>query len=399
MFVHFPLESKEVLSEEDDCGNSCVIGSEIYLDVSYLHYLYDAQNSISHCMRACRVWSAPYDGENPPPEEYQHSNLEEAGRTRPPVTSKKTPNQMHRSGPPLKDLTATPGLLELEWDDSYDACPTQLQPEEDQETRPIPDEPPKHIQELRRTAIMIVKGSYIEESEFQNDVMVYDLVAQKDAHDSGNSYHASSKPTEAAKQEVLDGPVTDQKTTNSESSMSNGLSSPLDEMDSKKRGSQSDHKSLEGEDLMAQYEELIRTLGAQHSPAKTDSELKSPTHLMDEEEDEIDFNSFSPETPEAEKLPSPFGTKPRSGSRGHAVPFTGQKTFYFSKLFKFLHIILHTLIYILHYLKGQPFVVMTKSIGYIMHAFNTIMHLNNECALVYTACSLKKVYKTLSCMV
>uniref|UniRef100_A0A673HMJ3 Protein FAM160A1-like n=1 Tax=Sinocyclocheilus rhinocerous TaxID=307959 RepID=A0A673HMJ3_9TELE len=294
------MESKEVLSEEDDCGNSCVIGSEIYLDVSYLHYLYDAQNSISHCMRACRVWSAPYDGENPPPEEYQRSTLEEA------------------------DLTATPGLLELEWDDSYDACPTQLHPEEDQETRPIPDEPPKHIQELRKTAIMIVKGSYIEESEFQNDVMVYDLVAQKDAHNSGNGYHAPSKPTEPAKQEVLDGPVTDQKTTNSESLMSNGLSSPLDEMDSKKRGSQSDHKSLEGEDLMAQYEELIRTLGAQHnSPAKADSELKSSTDLMDDEEDEIDFNSFSPETPETEKLPSPFGTKPRSGSRGHAVPFTG----------------------------------------------------------------------------
>ncbi len=328
LLVHFPLESKEVLSEEDDCSNSCVIGSEIYLDVSYLHYLCDAQNSIRHCMQACSVWSAPYNGENPPPEEYQRSTLEEADRTRPPVTSKNTPNQMHRSGPALKDLTATPGLLELEWDDSYDACPTQLQPEEDQETRAIPDEPPKHIQELRRTAIMIVKGSYIEESEFQNDVMVYDLVAQKDAHDSGNSYHASYKPTEAAKQEELDGPVTDQNTTNSESSMSNGLSSPLDEMDRKKRGSQSDHKLLEGEDLMAQYEELIRTLGAQHSPAKTDSELKSPRDLMDEE-DEIDFNSFSPETPETEKLASPFGTKPRSGSRGHAVPFTGQKIYIF----------------------------------------------------------------------
>ncbi|KAL0203784.1 hypothetical protein M9458_001802, partial [Cirrhinus mrigala] len=304
---------------EDDSGNSCVIGSEIYLDVSYLHYLYDAQNSISHCMRACRVWSAPYDGENPPPEEYQCSALEEAGKTRPPFNSRKTPNQMHRSGPPHKDLAATPGLLELEWDDSYDACPTQLHPEEDQEARPIPDEPPKHIQELRKTAIMIVKGSYIEESEFQNDVMVYDLVAQKDARDSGNGYQAPSNHTEPAKQEVLAGSVTDQKTTNSDSSMSNGLRSPLDEMDSKKRGSQSDP----GEDLMAQYEELIRTLGAQPtSPAKTDSEVKCPTDVMDEEEDEIDFNSFSPETPEAEKLPSPFGTKPRSGSRGHAVPFT-----------------------------------------------------------------------------
>lgn len=331
LLVYLSLESNEVLSEDDDCGNSCVIGSEIYLDVSYLHYLYDAQNSISHCMRSCRVWSAPYDGENPPPEEYQRSTLEEAGKTRPPINSRKTPNQKHHSGPPLKDLTATPGLLELEWDDSYDACPTQLHPEEDQEARPIVEEPPKHIQELRRTAIMIVKGSYIEESEFQNDVMVYDLVAQKDAHDSGNNYNVSSKPSEPAEQEVLDGPVTGKKTTNSVSSMSNGLSSPVDEMDSQKKGSQSDQKpeGPEGEDLMAQYEELIRTLGAQpNSPAKADSEFKSPTDHMDDEEDEIDFNSISPETPEAEKLLSPFGTKPCSGSKGHAAPFTGQKTYF-----------------------------------------------------------------------
>lgn len=328
LFV-YPLESNEVLSEEDDCGNSCVIGSEIYLDVSYLHYLKDAQNGISHCMRACRVWSAPYDGENPPPEEYQRSNLEEAGRTRGSSTCRKTSNQKLHSGPPLKDHIATPGLLELEWDDSYDACPTKLLPEEDQETRPVPEEPPKHIQELRRTAIMIVKGSYIEESEFQNDVMVYDLVAQKDAHDSGNNYHASSKPSEAAEQEVLDG-RTDQKNTNSESSVSNGLSSPVDEMDSQNRGSQTNKpESPEGEDLMAQYEELIRTLGAQpSSPAKADGELRSPTNLMDDEEDELDFNAFSPETPEAEKLLTPFGTKPRSGSKGHAVPFTGQKTYF-----------------------------------------------------------------------
>lgn len=326
--LNLPLETKETLSEEDDC----VIGSEIYLDVSYLHYLYDARNSISHCMRACSVWSAPYDGENPPPEEYQRSTLEEACRTRSSITSRKKSNPMHHPGPP-KDLSATPGLLELEWDDSYDACPTQVHTEEDQEIRHIPDEPPEHIQELRRTAIMFVKGSYIEESEFQNDVMVYDLVAQKDANDSGNNYHAPSKPTEPAKQEVLDGRTTDQKVTNSESSLSNGLNSAVNEMDRKKRGSQSDHKPRgpEGEDLMAQYEELIRTLGAQpNSPTKAESELKSHVDLIDDEEDDMDFNSFSPETPEAEKLPSPFGTKPHSGSKGHAVPFTGQNT-YFTK--------------------------------------------------------------------
>ncbi|XP_051560975.1 FHF complex subunit HOOK interacting protein 1A [Myxocyprinus asiaticus] len=325
------MESEEVLSEEDDCGHSCVIGSEIHLDVSYLHYLYDARNSIKNCTRACRVWSAPYDGENPPPEEYQPSTLEEAGRTRPPITSRKThpQTQMHRSGPPHKDLAAAPGLLELEWDDSYDACPTQTQSEENLETHPIPEEPPKHIQELRRTAIMLVKGSYIEESEFQNDVMVYDLVAQKDVNDSGDSYRAPSKLTEKTKLDESGEPIAYQKIPNSDSSMSNGLSLPLNHTESNKRGGvheQSNQKSVtpEGEDLMAQYEELIRTLGVQSgSPAKADSEPKSPTDHMEYDEDEVDFNSFSPETPEAEKIPSPIGTKPRSGSRGHAVPFTG----------------------------------------------------------------------------
>ncbi|XP_051558434.1 FHF complex subunit HOOK interacting protein 1A-like [Myxocyprinus asiaticus] len=323
------MESEEVLSDEDDCGHSCVIGSEIYLDVSYLHYLYDARNSIKNCTRACRVWSAPYDGENPPPEEYQPSTLEEAGRTRPSITSRKThpQNKMHHSGPPHR--ATAPGLLELEWDDSYDACPTQTQSEGNLEANPIPEEPPKHIQELQRSAIMLVKGSYIEESEFHNDVMVYDLVAQKDVNDSVNSCHAPLKLTEESKLEESGEPIAYQKTPNSDSSMSNGLSPPLDHTESKKRGgvhAQSDHKSVapDGEDLMAQYEELLRTLGTQSSSLlKAYREPSSPTDLMEDEEDEVDFNSFSPETPEAEKMPSPLGTKPCSGSRGHAVPFTG----------------------------------------------------------------------------
>ncbi|KAA0722340.1 Protein FAM160A1 [Triplophysa tibetana] len=308
-------ESEEVLPEEDDC----VIGSEIHLDVSYLQYLSDAENSIGNCMQACRVWSAPYDGEKPPPEEYQSSTLEETGRTRPQITSKTTQpqNQVHQSGPPVRDLNAAPGLLELEWDDSYDACPTQQHPEEGQDAGPIQDEPPQHIQEMRRTAIMLVKGSYMEEAEFQNDVMVYDLVAQKDVQDSSNSCHASSKPADS---EQLDSgePKSNQNPT--ESSISNG---PSMEDCKKEEGepAQSERSAIpEGEDLMAQYEDLIRSLAAQSS-SPTNSELKNPTELM---EDEVEFNSFLPETPELERMPSsPFGTKPRSGSRGNAVPFTG----------------------------------------------------------------------------
>ncbi|XP_056627545.1 FHF complex subunit HOOK-interacting protein 1A [Triplophysa dalaica] len=308
-------ESEEVLPEEDDC----VIGSEIHLDVSYVQYLSDAENNIANCMRACRVWSAPYDGENPPPEEYQSSTLEESGRTRPQITSKTTQpqNQVQQSSQPVRDHNAAPGLLELEWDDSYDACPTQPHPEEGQDAGPIQDEPPQHIQEMRRTAIMLVKGSYMEEAEFQNDVMVYDLVAQKDVQDSSNSCHASSKPAESEQLESGE-PTSNQNPT--ESSIRNG---PSMEDCKKKEGepAQSDRSAIpEGEDLMAQYEDLIRSLAAQSS-SQTNSELKSPTELM---EDEVEFNSFLPETPELERMPSsPFGTKPCSASRGNAVPFTG----------------------------------------------------------------------------
>ncbi|XP_065110767.1 FHF complex subunit HOOK-interacting protein 1A [Paramisgurnus dabryanus] len=313
-------ESEEVLPEEDDC----VIGSEIHLDVSYLHYLCDAENSIKNCTQACRVWSAPYDGENPPPEEYQPSTLEEAGRTHPQITSRTTKPQkhVHQSGPPVKDNTAAPGLLELEWDDSYDACPPEPQLEDEQDTRHIPDEPPQHIQELRRTAIMIVKGSYIEESEFQNDVMVYDLIAQKDAHDSGNTHNAPSKHAESTKS----GGPSDQKTEcdllKKESSMSNGDHKDYAKLEGKPGQLNPKSAAPEGEDLMAQYEELIRSLDApSSSPVKTNIELRSPTELMEEE---VEFTSFLPETPELEKMPlSPFGTKPRSGSRSQAVPFTG----------------------------------------------------------------------------
>ncbi|XP_036439719.1 protein FAM160A1 [Colossoma macropomum] len=333
------METKQSLSEEDDSGHSCVIGSEIYLDVSYLHYLYDARNGISSCMRACRVWSAPYDGENPPPDEYQPSTLEEGSRVCPSTATQrasKHPQGQSRVNPQtLNDLT-TANVLELEWDDSYDACPAQAQPEEEQVIPVvIPEEPPKHIQELRRTAVMIVKGSYIEESEFQNDVMVYNLVAQKDAQDSAkvklnqvNTQPAVEKPGK---------PLSNPSTQNSESGspdmkpqMCNGLSISKMSTDMENHSKEKDgfqvmeSRCPEGDDLVIQYEELIQTLVVEAgSPTKSDKALRSPVVAMEEEEDEVDFSSFSAETPEAEKIPSPFGNKPRSGSRNHAIPFTG----------------------------------------------------------------------------
>ncbi|KAM9769238.1 FHF complex subunit HOOK-interacting protein 1A [Menidia menidia] len=325
-------EQKSSSEEDDGTGNSCTIGSEIYLDVSYLHYLCDARLSISRCMRACQVWSAPYDGESPAPEKYQPGVLEEPGlKGRQAQTGLKRVQPLL---PPPRRPSTLPSAeqpsvlqLELEWDDSYDACPVQTAeaPAESKALRPPPAETPSHIQEMRRTAIMFVKGSYIEENEFQDDVMVYDLVAKKDA--------TETERTNEAQQD------------SAEPSLRNGLSPTRPDSDnggnvleSQARGPTDCNANLQksaavesGQDLLAQYEELIRTLdpeaGGKQAKADGELKLKPVAPVEDEDEEEMDFTSFSAETPEPEKVQSPFGTinRFRSGSanRSAAVPFTG----------------------------------------------------------------------------
>ncbi|XP_041838464.1 protein FAM160A1 isoform X2 [Melanotaenia boesemani] len=337
-----PDELKSFSEEDDGSGNSCTIGSEIYLDVSYLHYLYDARLSISSCIQACRIWSALYDGEDPPPEKYQPGVLEEpALKCRQTQTALKRVPQLlvPRSRPSVLPSTEPPSVnqLELEWDDSYDACPVQTAeaPVENIPSQPPSTDPPKHIQEMRRTAIMLVKGSYIEENEFQDDVMVYDLVAKKDVTDGE---HTKRKPSGSQSEETHPG--------SAEVPLRNGLNLTLPASvmtDNGKNSLETETKSPtdcnanfqnavvveSGDDLLAQYEELIRTLDPEvgGKQVKGDGELKKPITPMEEEEEEAMDFSFSAETPEPEKLHSPFGTvnRFRSGSanRSHSVPFTG----------------------------------------------------------------------------
>ncbi|XP_070712646.1 FHF complex subunit HOOK-interacting protein 1A [Pempheris klunzingeri] len=339
-------EDNESFLEEDDdgSGNSCTIGSEIYLDVSYLHYLYDARLSISSCIRACQVWSALYDGEDPPPEKYQPGVLEEPGlkSRQAQMALKRIPQPLAprpRPCPPLNTEPPSVNQLELEWDDSYDACPVQTAeaPVESKASQEPPAELPQHIKEMRKTAIMLVKGSYIEENEFQDDVMVYDLVAKKDASEvEVTSNQAESEATPRGSAEVP---------------LKNGLSLTLpaslmadnskNSLDTKAKGQTDCNSNLQnnaaaelGDDLLAQYEELIRTLDSEAGGklVRADGELKKPVTAAEEqqqeeeaEEEEMDFTSFSAETPEADKVHSPFGTKFSSGSasRSQSVPFTG----------------------------------------------------------------------------
>lgn len=330
---------KEIfLEEDDDSGNSCTIGSEIYLDVSYLHYLYDARLSISSCIKACQVWSAPYDGEDPPPETYQPGVLEEPGHKirQTTIALKRVPQPIAPKPRPRPQPNAEPasvGQLELEWDDSYDAGPMQIAnaPEETKPPVQSPAEPPVHIQEMRKTAIMLVKGSYIEENEFQDDVMVYDLVAKKDARDVERvRLNSSSSKKEEAQQNSAEIPL------------KNGLSltipTPLTADSKSSSGSKAKtgtgcNSNLQNptspevaDDLLAQYEELIRTLDSKAAGrlVKPDVEMKKPlTPAFEDDDEEMDFTSFSVETPE--KLNLPFGPKFSSVGAGksQSVPFTG----------------------------------------------------------------------------
>jgi hypothetical protein len=86
------------------------------------------------------------------------------------------------------------------------------------------------------------------------------------------------------------------------------------------------------DDLLTQYQELIGTLSAEVGGGSGGGEpaaCPAPTLEEGEEEEmegmEVDYSSFSADTPEPEK--SPLGAKhPRPGGRGHAVPFTGEAT-------------------------------------------------------------------------
>ncbi|KAG7486328.1 hypothetical protein JOB18_029492 [Solea senegalensis] len=179
-------------------------GSDFLMDVNYLHYLFDARQAISTSHRACRLWSAPYDGINPSPEgsrsdtpggDVKDQEEEEDGEeeiiqrvTSPPsLAISPTPSSSD------KQTGRVSSALELEWDDDIFA---DDEPSSSATTNsgianggvtvgacvlaPAPPLPPQHIQEMRRSAIKLVNGSYVEESEFQDDILVYDLVAQKD---------------------------------------------------------------------------------------------------------------------------------------------------------------------------------------------------------------------------
>ncbi|XP_077597614.1 FHF complex subunit HOOK-interacting protein 1A-like [Stigmatopora nigra] len=154
-------------------------GSDFLMEVNYLHYLSDARQAITTSYRACQHWSAPYDGRNPPlpQDRFGPGNATEGQLKSDSVDGSPTSRSMDVISKSNR-LGRTSSGLELEWDDIFAegealSIGGPLTP-----LPPVP--PPSHIQEMRRSTIKLVRGAYVEEAEFEEDFLVYNLVAQKD---------------------------------------------------------------------------------------------------------------------------------------------------------------------------------------------------------------------------
>lgn len=178
------------------------------MDGNYLQYLREAHKVIGACAWACQVWSAPYDGLRPSPKDYREEEEERQQREERERRHVKREGEEHGAltfisssqvlspapasvpihAPALaadgnsggqSAAAAAHGLLELEWDDMFESGMESG----DGELLAVKEvEPPQHLVEMRRSAISLIQGSYVEEAEFQDDVLVYSLIAQRDSH-------------------------------------------------------------------------------------------------------------------------------------------------------------------------------------------------------------------------
>ncbi|XP_069782549.1 FHF complex subunit HOOK-interacting protein 1A [Narcine bancroftii] len=334
------------------------------LDISYLQYLWEARVNITACIKKCRVWSAPYDGENPDPELFSPVLSEGASKLGTKATAKSHHNSIIRR---TRSKTIREKMqLDLEWDDSYD---TGMSPGSDEGSlQPYSAiavkqgtmndaqlvNPPKHIQEMKKSALMLIRGSYIEETDFHDDVMVYRLCAEKDAQDNGESNvkkikTPASERNPDQKAQLNNGPVnqtmqsTSRSTVSEEQCTGNAVDEQGTEMDCSRQGpihrdkpqedglstesKGSNHHSLsmETEDFLSQYHDLLAKLNYNSNELVVLNQNSSEPSTPTEEDD--DFEKFTV-APQSDNLTFPFGPKahllyPNNPARIHGVPFTG----------------------------------------------------------------------------
>ncbi|XP_048034259.1 FHF complex subunit HOOK interacting protein 1A [Megalobrama amblycephala] len=297
---------EDLFSGGDSVGFSRITASEPLMDKNYLHYLYDARRAISTGVQACGVWSAPYDGLNPSPDEYEDDD-----ECLPLSAQTPTPH------PPSDSSSAGDReRVELEWDDTYDAAPDgEAIPE-----HPTPDEPPKHIQEMRKSAIMLIKGSYIEESDFQDDVLVYNLIAQKDARDDRRTSAKNGLNKQTYIQTHANHMTSDHNPVNN-APLINGHAFEEPKLELEADAANLDHnrnesKTPAADDFVSQCLELIRALGGEEDAVMEDEE-----QLLDLlHEEDVDFSSFCDDHEGEDDADEELN---RNHSGKHGISFTG----------------------------------------------------------------------------
>uniref|UniRef100_A0A8C2Y7N9 FHF complex subunit HOOK interacting protein 1A n=1 Tax=Coturnix japonica TaxID=93934 RepID=A0A8C2Y7N9_COTJA len=337
--------------------STCIVEFGRAVDISYLQYLGEAQEAILQCLKDCKVWSASYDGVNPDPETFIQTLAEENGTdVEHPMfrLQQRTPSMCSSQTAPMGEKMQ----LELEWDDSYDtgispgSDVSSLQQYDDLGNTEVqmPAVPPKHIQEMKKNAIMLVKGSYIEDSDFQDDVMVYRLCAQKDMQDDDNSKEKTlnvSREHQVQSQTVVNGPLSNSQLevgvdehSEKKSSLTQSVTKeqinqkmvetdPQPDLELKLQEADnclsSQTLSTDGEDFIAQYDKIIKELDPNNAGVE-EQKLDTPDPVSPAEEEE-DFENFSADTPSVESTSSPFGPKedasPKRAARSQSAPFTG----------------------------------------------------------------------------
>ncbi|XP_072352166.1 FHF complex subunit HOOK-interacting protein 1A [Scyliorhinus torazame] len=339
------------------------------LDISYLQYLWEARVNITTCMKNCRVWSAPYDGENPDTEVVSLVLSEDTSKLNSKTSTKGHHNSVLRRTRLKSSSTRERMQLDLEWDNSYDTgmspgsdedsaqpyLPFSVKQDTGNSTQPVG--PPKHIQEMKKSALMLIRGSYIEESDFHDDVMVYRLCAEKDTQDNVESDSKNVKRSASVKstdQKTLtnDGPanrtlqsisrniVSEKQTTESVESEQGTEMEHSGQGPAQMEKKQEDHVhvsnteskcsnqhtlNVETDDFLSQYQDLLAKLNS--NPGDSVILKQNPSEPSTPTEEEDDFEKFS-DPSLSDNITFPFGPKvhlmyPNNPARIHGAPFTG----------------------------------------------------------------------------
>ncbi len=180
---------------------------------------------------------------------------------------------------------------------------------------------------MRKNAIMLIKGSYIEESEFQDDVLVYNLIAQKDARDDRRMIgkNGLNKPTDNhyINNNLMHANHTlNHNHTENTELIVNGrgfeehkpkLESDVAHLDH--NCNESKTTEAPGDDFISQCLELIRDLGGEEDSVVEDEEQLQRLHA--DEEAELDFSRFWEDREGEDDADEELRGK-------HGISFTGQ---------------------------------------------------------------------------